>query len=73
MATRITGVMTGNTTTDHNFLAFDDLRIVCALLCREMSKQLVEAGQFERGDSGRVSWFFDVAVDRFRRAGLNDS
>ena len=66
-------IVAGNTTTDHNFLAFDDLRIVCALLCREMSKQLVEAGQFERGDSGRVSWFFDVAVDRFRRAGLNDS
>ena len=53
MATRITGVMTGNTTTDHDFLAFDDFRIVSVLLWRETTKRLAEAGQFKRDDSIR--------------------
>jgi hypothetical protein len=33
MATRITGVMAGNTTADHDFLALDDFNIVPILLC----------------------------------------
>jgi hypothetical protein len=38
------------------------------LLWGETPERLVEAGQFERDDSGRVPWLFDVAVDRFGRA-----
>src|SRR4029077_9561314 len=66
----LTKLVTGNTTTSRDFLAFCDFRIVCAPLWREMSQRLGEAGQFKRGDCGRVPWFFDVAVDRFRRGKL---
>ena len=68
MPSGVTELVTGNTTTYRDFLAFDDFRIVCAPLCRETPERLGEAGQFKRGDCGRASWFFDVAVDRFRRA-----
>jgi hypothetical protein len=38
MATRITGVMAGNTTADHDFLALDDFNIVPILLWRETTQ-----------------------------------
>ena len=61
-------IVAGNTTAYRNFLAFHHFWIVLAFLWREKPERLVEAGQFERGDCGRASWFFDLAVDRFRRA-----
>ena len=66
--TCLTEFVTGNATTYGDFLAFYDFRIVCAPFWRETPERLGEGGQFKRGHCGRVSWFFDVAVDRFRRA-----
>ena len=61
-------IVAGNTTTYRDFLAFHHFRIAPAFLRREKPERLAEAGQFKRGDCGRASWFFDVSVDRFRRA-----
>ena len=52
MPTCLTELVTGNTTTYDDFLAFYDFRIVCAPLWREMSERLGEAGQFKRVDWG---------------------
>jgi hypothetical protein len=63
----VTELVAGNTAADRNFLTFHNFRIVPALLRCKTPKRSVEVGQLESGDSVRDPWFFDVALDCFRR------
>jgi hypothetical protein len=67
MSASVTKLVARNTGVHRDFLAFHNLWIVVALFRHEPPERLSEVGKFKRGDCGRGSRLFDVAVDLFRK------
>src|ERR1700730_10213230 len=68
LSTNVAEIVAGTTAADRDFLTFYNFWIVPARLWREMPKRLAKTGQLQRDDCVRASWFFDIAINRFRRA-----
>src|SRR6267142_2493250 len=68
LPTSVTNIMAGTTAADRDFLTFYNFWIVPARIWRETPKRLAKTGQLQRDDCVWASWFFDIAINRFRRA-----